>query len=219
MLDRRHVAAALAERRRVVEAPRRLGDGRDEGVDVGPVEDDRRGPRGRMQDDPDVAARVQADSGEPDAPDEGVLGAHSGRDLHGGCHGGGALFQGISADRGLLRRRGVWQKPLTCGISATSPAPGPFVQNRRLISSSRPEAAVLAPDEEKYYQDFLAVLGQKWRPAKAAFYTLDPASGTFPPEGAVRLRAHATVSPSASAATTRSSITSTSTASRPSSTT
>jgi HD domain len=38
---------------------------------------------------------------------------------------------------------------------------------------------VLAPVEEKYYQDFLAVLGQKWRPAKAAFYTLDPASGTF----------------------------------------
>ena len=38
---------------------------------------------------------------------------------------------------------------------------------------------MLAPVEEKYYQDFLAVLGQKWRPAKAAFYTLDPASGTF----------------------------------------
>jgi len=38
---------------------------------------------------------------------------------------------------------------------------------------------VLAPVEEKYYQDFLAVLGQKWRPSKAAFYTLDPASGTF----------------------------------------
>ncbi len=38
---------------------------------------------------------------------------------------------------------------------------------------------MLAPAEEKYYQDFLAVLGQKWRPAKAAFYTLDPASGTF----------------------------------------
>jgi hypothetical protein len=38
---------------------------------------------------------------------------------------------------------------------------------------------VLAPAEEKYYQDFLAVLSQKWRPAKAAFYTLDPASGTF----------------------------------------
>ena len=38
---------------------------------------------------------------------------------------------------------------------------------------------MLAPVEEKYYQDFLAVLGQKWRPSKAAFYTLDPASGTF----------------------------------------
>ena len=38
---------------------------------------------------------------------------------------------------------------------------------------------MLAPAEEKYYQDFLAVLGQKWRPAKAAFYTLDPASDTF----------------------------------------
>ena len=38
---------------------------------------------------------------------------------------------------------------------------------------------MLAPVDEKYYQDFLAVLGQKWRPAKAAFYTLDPASGTF----------------------------------------
>ena len=38
---------------------------------------------------------------------------------------------------------------------------------------------MLAPVDEKYYHDFLAVLGQKWRPAKAAFYTLDPASGTF----------------------------------------
>jgi len=38
---------------------------------------------------------------------------------------------------------------------------------------------VLAPVEEKYYQDFLAVLGQKWRPSKAAFYTLDPAQGDF----------------------------------------
>ena len=38
---------------------------------------------------------------------------------------------------------------------------------------------MLAPVEEKYYQDFLAVLGQKWKPAKAAFYTLDPANGTF----------------------------------------
>jgi hypothetical protein len=41
------------------------------------------------------------------------------------------------------------------------------------------EAAVLAPAEEKYYQDFLAVLNQKWRPAKAAFYTLDPSSAKF----------------------------------------
>ena len=38
---------------------------------------------------------------------------------------------------------------------------------------------MLAPVAEKYYQDFLAVLGQRWRPAKAAFYTLDSASGTF----------------------------------------
>jgi hypothetical protein len=38
---------------------------------------------------------------------------------------------------------------------------------------------VLAPVEEKYYQDFLAVINQKWRPAKAAFYTLDPGSSTF----------------------------------------
>jgi hypothetical protein len=38
---------------------------------------------------------------------------------------------------------------------------------------------VLAPAEEKYYRDFLAVLNQKWQPAKAAFYALDPASSTF----------------------------------------
>ncbi len=38
---------------------------------------------------------------------------------------------------------------------------------------------MLAPVEEKYYQDFLAVLGQKWRPSKAAFYTLDPAQSVF----------------------------------------
>jgi putative nucleotidyltransferase with HDIG domain len=38
---------------------------------------------------------------------------------------------------------------------------------------------VLAPVEEKYYQDFLAVLSQKWRPSKAAFYTLDPAESVF----------------------------------------
>jgi hypothetical protein len=39
---------------------------------------------------------------------------------------------------------------------------------------------VLAPVEEKYYQDFLAVLSQKWRPSKAAFYTLDPALADEP---------------------------------------
>jgi HD domain/GAF domain len=50
---------------------------------------------------------------------------------------------------------------------------------RRLVSSCCSEAAVLAPADEKYYQDFLAVLNQKWRPAKAAFYTLDPSSATF----------------------------------------
>ncbi len=38
---------------------------------------------------------------------------------------------------------------------------------------------MLAPVEEKYYQDFLAVLSQKWRPSKAAFYTLDPAQSIF----------------------------------------
>jgi len=38
---------------------------------------------------------------------------------------------------------------------------------------------VLTPVEEKYYQDFLAVLSQKWRPSKAAFYTLDPAQSVF----------------------------------------
>ncbi len=38
---------------------------------------------------------------------------------------------------------------------------------------------MLAPAEEKYYRDFLAVLNQKWQPAKAAFYALDPASSTF----------------------------------------
>jgi hypothetical protein len=38
---------------------------------------------------------------------------------------------------------------------------------------------VLAPEEEKYYQDFLSVLAQKWRPTKAAFYTLDPGGAVF----------------------------------------
>lgn len=38
---------------------------------------------------------------------------------------------------------------------------------------------MLAPVDEKYYQDFLAVLSQKWRPSKAAFYTLDPAQSVF----------------------------------------
>jgi hypothetical protein len=42
-----------------------------------------------------------------------------------------------------------------------------------------PEERVLAPEEEKYYQDFLSVLAQKWRPAKAAFYTLDPGGASF----------------------------------------
>ncbi len=38
---------------------------------------------------------------------------------------------------------------------------------------------MLAPAEEKYYRDFLAVLSQRWQPAKAAFYALDSASSTF----------------------------------------
>ncbi|HTS03158.1 MAG TPA: HD domain-containing phosphohydrolase [Thermoanaerobaculia bacterium] len=38
---------------------------------------------------------------------------------------------------------------------------------------------MLAPEEEKFYQDFLSVLAQKWRPAKAAFYTLDPGGAVF----------------------------------------
>lgn len=38
---------------------------------------------------------------------------------------------------------------------------------------------MLAPEEDKYYQDFLTVLAQKWRPAKAAFYTLDPGGAVF----------------------------------------
>ncbi len=38
---------------------------------------------------------------------------------------------------------------------------------------------MLAPEEEKYYQDFLSVLAQKWRPSKAAFYTLDPGGAVF----------------------------------------
>ncbi len=38
---------------------------------------------------------------------------------------------------------------------------------------------MLAPEEEKYYQDFLAVLYQKWKPSKAAFYTLDPGGAIF----------------------------------------
>ena len=36
-----------------------------------------------------------------------------------------------------------------------------------------------APEEEKYYQDFLSVVAQKWRPTKAAFYTLDPGGAVF----------------------------------------
>ena len=38
---------------------------------------------------------------------------------------------------------------------------------------------MLAPEEEKFYRDFLSVLAQKWRPAKAAFYTLDPGGAVF----------------------------------------
>ena len=38
---------------------------------------------------------------------------------------------------------------------------------------------MLAPEEEKFYQDFLAVVAQKWRPTKAAFYTLDPGGAVF----------------------------------------
>ena len=38
---------------------------------------------------------------------------------------------------------------------------------------------MLAPEDEKFYQDFLAVVAQKWRPAKAAFYTLDPGGAVF----------------------------------------
>ncbi len=38
---------------------------------------------------------------------------------------------------------------------------------------------MLAPEEEKYYQDFLSVVAQKWRPTKAAFYTLDPGGAVF----------------------------------------
>jgi hypothetical protein len=38
---------------------------------------------------------------------------------------------------------------------------------------------LLAPEEAKYYQDFLSVLAQKWQPAKAAFYTLDPGGASF----------------------------------------
>ena len=38
---------------------------------------------------------------------------------------------------------------------------------------------MLAPEEEKYYQDFLSVVAAKWRPSKAAFYTLDPGGALF----------------------------------------
>jgi hypothetical protein len=38
---------------------------------------------------------------------------------------------------------------------------------------------LLAPEEAKYYQDFLSVLAQKWQPAKAAFYTLDRGGASF----------------------------------------
>ena len=68
-----HVAAPLAERRRMVETPGLLGDGRDERIDVGPVEDDAVVRGGRVQDDADVAARMQPDSRESHAPREGVL--------------------------------------------------------------------------------------------------------------------------------------------------
>ena len=121
MLHRGHVAATLAERRRVVEAPRRLGDGRDESIDVGPVEDDPVVRAGRMQDDPDVTTRVQADSGQPDAPDESVLGAHPGRGVHGGCHGARALFRGIS-------RIAASSGDVVCGRNSS---PAAFPSHRR----------------------------------------------------------------------------------------
>jgi hypothetical protein len=96
MFHRGYVAAALAEGRRMIEKSRRFGDGRNEGIDVGPVKDDAVVRAGRMEHDPDMATRVQTNSGQPDAPDESGLGAHSAREVHAGCHVDRALFQGIS---------------------------------------------------------------------------------------------------------------------------
>jgi len=76
VFDRADVAAALAERRRVVEAGRRLGNGGNERVHVGPPEHDPVvGPRG-MEDHVDVAAAVEADSREANRPGECRLHEH-----------------------------------------------------------------------------------------------------------------------------------------------
>jgi hypothetical protein len=129
VLHRCHLATAFTERSRVVEASGLLGDSRDERIDIGSVEDDSVVRAGRVKDDADMAARVQPDSGEPDATGKGVLCAHSIRDLHAGCHGGPASLRAFSRDRGLRPRRDVWRNPLTCGFSATRPACWSIVQN------------------------------------------------------------------------------------------
>jgi hypothetical protein len=112
----------------VVEAPRRLGDGRDEGIDVGPVEDDPVVRAGRVQDRPHVAARVQADTGEPDTPDESVLCSHSSGDLHGGCHLGAAFFRGIPWLGARFEGAGVAETPQVRLFRHTDFL-GRFVQN------------------------------------------------------------------------------------------
>ena len=131
VLHRRHVAAALTERssrgrsapppRRRPERRRRRRTGR------------RRSPwsaTGRMQDDLDVAARVQPDSGQPDSPGEGVLRAHSGTGFARWMPRRMArFFSGFRRIAASCRRRGVWQKPLTCGFSVTPRPRRPFVQN------------------------------------------------------------------------------------------
>src|SRR5450759_342579 len=69
--------------------------------------------------------------------------------------------------------------PSPAAFQPHDPLAGPSCRMPAGILVLFSEAAVLAPAEEKYYQDFLAVLNQKWRPAKAAFYTLDPSSAKF----------------------------------------
>jgi len=106
-----HIAAALTEGRRVVETPGLFRDGRDDGIDVRPVEGDAVAWIGGMQDDVDVAAGVEPDSREPHSAGEGVLRAHSESVLHGGCHSRIPAFPLFSEGPASRRDGGVAESP------------------------------------------------------------------------------------------------------------